>query len=357
MKNFYEYIENKNQTIISENKYLDDVIDYLQKNNQFLDKDNYQKGLSNLIYNYFVHHSDNEDALNKLAKNDPNKFFQEVKQYEEFIKKVSDAVASNGYKVTKMGWIGFRRLINNPSAMQDDGKKTNKRYISIDLNDLFKTYASLSILAKELNKVVSRPEHDYISFKIPETYSMAMTHKDNIVIHFYDKMAKDQIENAVQNFLNAAGVKESDRSKIGRQNFGIDLDNNSDSDMLAKTIANNLAINKAGIPAMLKRPDLKKHLETVFNQVSMQSLHRLNTFDSSTQPTQPKSIDQIIQNLNIPKSDYEIIDLKNSRTPGISIRNRNKTSPKYGTTVWFDANAQDFNKLTSDLEELFLKNK
>lgn len=282
MITFNEYIESKKPKFFLENKLLDDIIDELRQNYQDLDKQAKKMALSGVIYNYIAFHADNHEIANNLYYNDRAKYNQESTQYKDFTKKVIDAIKSNGYKLQgndyDAPWLQLNRVGNNSKAKKEDGTKTTKRYISIDLNDLYKAYARLPTLAKELNKVVLKPDFDYLSFKFSGNYHMAIGHKDNIVIHFYDKMAKDQVDQAVQNFLNAAGVKESDRAKVGRVNFGTDDKINgerlSDSMIVAKSIADNLADRKAGIPAMLKRPDLKKHLQTVIDGISMQSSHR-----------------------------------------------------------------------------------
>ena len=193
------------------------------------------------------------------------------------MKKVTAVVESNGYTSNDNNvWLEFNRIRdkNNPKAKKEDGTKTTKRYISIDLNDLYKAYSRLPTLAKELNKVVLRPEFDKLSFKVPMLYHDAMGHKDNIVIHFYDKMAKDQVEQAVQNFLNAAGLKESDRSKFSRVNFGKDDEGTSDSDLIAKKLSNYFVLYKKEIPNMLKMPNIKDELKKLIDNVSMNSSHR-----------------------------------------------------------------------------------
>ena len=276
MITFNEYIENKKPKILLENKLLDDIIKSLDEYDKVPNTLTLNK-LSVDIYHYLTLHPDNHNTVHKLFKNDYQNYKKLDAEYKEFLKKVTDVVKVNGYTSGDNSiWLQFTRIRdkNNPRAKKEDGTKTTKRYISIDLNDLYKAYARLPTLAKELNKVVLRPEFDKLSFKVPMLYHDAMGHKDNIVIHFFDKMAKDQVDQAVQNFLNAAGLKESDRSKFSRVNFGKDDEGTSDSDLIAKKLADYFVLYKKEIPNMLKMPNIKDELKKLIDNVSMNSAHR-----------------------------------------------------------------------------------
>ena len=276
MITFNEYIENKKPKILLENKFLDNIIKSLDEYDKVPNTLTLNK-LSVDIYHYLTLHPDNHNTVHKLFKNDYQNYKKLDAEYKEFLKKVTDVVKVNGYTSGDNSiWLQFTRIRdkNNPRAKKEDGTKTTKRYISIDLNDLYKAYARLPTLAKELNKVVLRPEFDKLSFKVPMLYHDAMGHKDNIVIHFFDKMAKDQVDQAVQNFLNAAGLKESDRSKFSRVNFGKDDEGTSDSDLIAKKLADYFVLYKKEIPNMLKMPNIKDELKKLIDNVSMNSAHR-----------------------------------------------------------------------------------
>ena len=276
MITFNEYIENKKPKILLENKLLDDIIKSLDEYDKVPNTLTLNK-LSVDIYHYLTLHPDSHNTVHKLFKNDYQNYKKLDAEYKEFLKKVTDVVKVNGYTSGDNSiWLQFTRIRdkNNPRAKKEDGTKTTKRYISIDLNDLYKAYARLPTLAKELNKVVLRPEFDKLSFKVPMLYHDAMGHKDNIVIHFFDKMAKDQVDQAVQNFLNAAGLKESDRSKFSRVNFGKDDEGTSDSDLIAKKLADYFVLYKKEIPNMLKMPNIKDELKKLIDNVSMNSAHR-----------------------------------------------------------------------------------
>lgn len=276
MITFNEYIENKKPKILLENDLLDNIIKSLGSYDKVPNAITLN-ALSTDIYHYLTLHPDNHNTVDKLFKNDPAKYKQVDAQHKEFLKKVTAVVESNGYTSNDNNvWLEFTRIRdkNNPKAKKEDGTKTTKRYISIDLNDLYKAYSRLPTLAKELNKVVLRPEFDKLSFKVPMLYHTAMGHKDNIVIHFYDKMAKDQVEQAVQNFLNAAGLKESDRSKFSRVNFGKDDEGTSDSDLIANRLSKYFVLYKKEIPNMLKMPNIKDELKKLIDNVSMNSAHR-----------------------------------------------------------------------------------
>lgn len=269
-----------NETVFLENDSLDGIIDLIKKSSQ----DGVDRSLEaiNLTYAYLTN-TDMADSLNNYLLGTDTKnaskfsnFKANYDAYKDFLNKVTVAVENNGYTSKKnYAWIGFDRIKNNPNAQKDDGTKTNKRYVSIKLDDLYKAISRIPTLAKELNKISLRPDFDMISFKIAANYKDAVTHADTIVIHFYDKMAKDQIDNAVQNFLNAAGVKESDRSN--RQKFGIDNNSDSDSKIVANTFGKNLFKDISKFPILLNKPDLKQYLKNLIDQISMQSLHRPNT--------------------------------------------------------------------------------
>ena len=225
MRTFNEYIESKKPKILLENDDLDDIVMFIKKTAQ----DGADRSSLTLTSTYrYLTHTGIKDPVK-----DPN-FKVNYDEYFDFIKKVTVAVENNDYtSKSNYAWLQFSRIKNNLKAKKEDGTKTFKRYVSINLNDLYKAYARLPTLAKELNKVILRPEFDYLSFKIASNYNDAISHADTIVIHFYDKMAKDQVDQAVRNFLNAASVKESDRSN--RQKFGLDDHQESDSWLVANT--------------------------------------------------------------------------------------------------------------------------
>ena len=268
MKKFYEYIENKKPTILLENQLLDKIIFELGKPN--LDPST----IKSLTYDYIAKNSEADTAVKNMITSDPKKYTEYNTKYKQLLDMVANKLKNSGYTFVNNGaWAQYNRGDVNPNAKKDDNM-TTKRYITLAMNDIWKAFQALPTLGEALNNVKLRPESNHLSFKVGGNYGTVMHHKDTIVIHFYDKNAGQQVDQAVNTFLNAAGVKESNREQIGRVNFGKDAGGTSDSDIVADRISKYFVIHKKEIPNMLKMPNFKDELKKLIDNLSMKSSHR-----------------------------------------------------------------------------------
>jgi hypothetical protein len=265
---FKEWIKLRENNLLIEGDLLDDVISTLKR------KEFDTKILQRVVYDYLTQHSDRADAVKKMLTSDIKKYSEYNAAYKKLLDLVAQKLSNIGYTFYSTGaWAQYDRNGGSGNAKKDDNM-TTKRYVSLDINDIWKAFQKLPVLGEALNKVKLRPEADKLSFKVSGNYGSAMQHKDTIVIHFYDKNAGPQIDQAVQKFLNAAGVKESDRSSMGRVNFGKDADGTSDSDLIALRISKYFDIHKDKIPQMLQMPNFKQQLKSLIDNISMNSSHR-----------------------------------------------------------------------------------
>lgn len=269
---FKEWIELRENKLLIEGDLLDDVINVLQNNS----KKNYFNFnlLKNSVYDYLTKYSDKADAVKKMLTSDIKKYNEYNTAYKKLLDLVAQRLSNIGYTFYNNGaWAQYDRNGGSGNAKKDENM-TTKRYVSLDMNDIWKAFQKLPVLGEALNQIKLRPEADKLSFKVSGNYGAVMQHKDTIVIHFYDKNAGPQIDQAVQKFLNAAGVKESDRASMGRVNFGKDADGSSDSELIALRVSKYFDIYKDKIPQMLRMPNFKQQLKSLIYDISMNSSHR-----------------------------------------------------------------------------------
>lgn len=269
---FKDWLRLKESYLFTEADLLDDLIFQLQKYNK---TKHFDLGvIDRAAYDYLTKHDDRSKAVRNLLKTDIATYNQYNAKYKQLLDMVAQKLSGIGYTFDNNGaWAQYNRNGGKGNAQKDDNM-TTKRYVSLDMNDIWKAFQKLPVLGEALNKVQLRPEADRLSFKVGSNYGTAMEHKDTIVIHFYDKTAGPQIDQAVQTFLNAAGIKEADRSAFNRVNFGKDSGGTSDSDLISRRVAKYFEINKDKIPQMLQMPDLKQQLKKMIDNISMNSSHR-----------------------------------------------------------------------------------
>ena len=269
---FRNWLELKENSLLIEADLLDDIIFQLQKYNK---TKSFDLGVINrAAYEYLTKHDDRRASVKNLLNTDMKKYNEYNSKYKQLLDMVAQKLSGIGYTFENNGaWAQYNRNGGQGNAKKDDNM-TTKRYVSLEMNDIWKAFQKLPVLGEALNKVKLRPEADRLSFKVGGSYGTAMEHKDTIVIHFYDKTAGPQIDQAVQAFLNAAGVKESDRAALGRVSFGKDSGGTSDSDLIAQRVAKYFEINKDKIPQMLQIPDFKTQLKSLIDNLSMKSSHR-----------------------------------------------------------------------------------
>jgi len=268
MRSFNEYMKSKKPRFLLENQLLDIIIVQLGKSN--LDPTT----IKSTVYDYITKHSEADAAVKNMLGSDSKKYSEYNAKYKELLDMIASHLSKIGYTFQNNGaWAQYDRGDVNPDAKKDDDM-TTKRYISLGINDIWKAFQKLHVLGEALSNVKLRPEVNKLSFKVAGNYGTVMAHKDTIVIHFYDKNANQQIDQAVNQFLNAAGVKESNRATMGRVNFGKDASGTSDSDLIADRISKYFVIHKEEIPNMLKMPNFKDELKKLIDNMSMKSSHR-----------------------------------------------------------------------------------
>ena len=281
MKTFQEWLQDRDQQDESMLQFnedqMDEIIGELQKiasgQRAGLGGKIDFRTISSLAYNYLTKHDKTKDLVRNMLKNDPNKYQEWNAKYKELLGLVTNRLSQINWSSDNNGaWQQYNRG-GKTGGVKDDNM-TTKRYISINSQDIWNAFQKLPLLAMELNKVQLRPEADVLSFKIPTSYGAAIELKDTIVIHFYDKSATPQVDNAVQQFLNGAGIKAMDRSKFGRVDFGKDISGESDSQIIADRFAKYIELNKDKINDFLKIPNLKQQLDGILNTLSLKSSHR-----------------------------------------------------------------------------------
>lgn len=231
--------------------------------------------MKNIVYSYLTQHGNREDSIKNTLQSDPNKYLQYNKTYKDTINAVINHLKPLNWIAVSDGgaWIEWYRKGNHKGVKTNN--KTSKRYISINHNDLWDILQSLPVLARNLENVQVAPESDVIGFKIPTNLGTFFTHKDNIVIHYYDANAQQQIESAVKNFFSQINKKEMDRSEFNRVNTGKDANGTSDSDLVANQIIRNLKANEKAIKVYFNNPDnLKTVVKNMIDNISMQASHR-----------------------------------------------------------------------------------
>ena len=277
MIGFSKWLKLSETVILNEADKLDEIIGELQ--NIEADKRLGSGGkvdfqvISKLAYDYLTTHDNIKNLVTNMITNDPKKFKEYTQKYQQLLQLLTNKITQLNYtEDDNVGWQSYTRG-GKRKGVKDDNM-TTKRYVSINPQEIWTAYQKLPVLASALNKVKLKPEADVLDFKIPRTYTAAIQYKDSIVIHYYDKEASPQIDLAVQEFLNAAGIKEMDRSKFNRTNFGKDVAGESDSQIVADRFAKYIELHKDQIPQFLKMPNLKQQLEELIKNLSYNSSHR-----------------------------------------------------------------------------------
>ncbi len=180
------------------------------------------------IYDFYVlDKSKREEILNLVI--DKVRYEQYKKAWENILKKLEDHAKKNGWKIADGNPMWFQ--VSNGKEKLEKGKKGNfKRYLTFskDNNTFWENYMKLNEL---LDNIVIQNPKGSVSFKIPNRYSGAQEHKDNLVIHFNIIEDQPKIEAAVQ----STGFKNTpNRKDFGRTDYGQDTES-SDSDMIAKS--------------------------------------------------------------------------------------------------------------------------
>jgi hypothetical protein len=200
---------------------------------------------------------------------------QNPQQYQQYVSVYRNIIAALDQRLSGMNWISdnsgawiewYRK--GNHKGVKTNGQ-TSKRYVSIYPQDGFKVLQALAVLARKLETVQTDPQADVIGFKVPTNVGVFFSHKDNIVIHFYDARATQQIDQAIKSFLAEIGVQEMDRTAQGRTAFGQDASGTSDSDLVAQQVVRNLRANQAAI-----QQNPVAAVQQIIQQVAQNASHR-----------------------------------------------------------------------------------
>lgn len=175
-------------------------------------------------------------------------------------------------------WLGFNAPNQNNQKTKQDGK-TFKRYYTVELKDLGNFISNLPSLAKLLGQIQT---NNTLSFKIPNSYGGAMTERDSLVVHFYDKQIDSQVNQMVLQYFKQIGVQPTDRKQKFQDtapNSGVDIEGKnggSDTDILAQRFARNIDANKQVLIQMSKtNPNqFSQQLQTIWTTLNQQGNHR-----------------------------------------------------------------------------------
>lgn len=277
MNSFSNWLVLRESTILNEADQMDAIIRELQK---IVNGDRTRMGgkidfgvISSLTYDYLTKHDDAKTIVRGSLNNDMKKYNEYNAKYKQLLGMITNKLEQMNWSTSDNGaWQQYNR--GGITRGFKDDMMTTKRYISINPKDIWTAFQKIPVLARGLEKVQLAPGTDVLSFKIATGYGAAVEGKDTIVIHFYDRSAGPQVDKAVQEFLNAAGINEMDRAKFGRTNFGKDVDGESDSQIVADRFAKYIEINKDKIGDFLKMSDLKQQLKDILHKISMKSSHR-----------------------------------------------------------------------------------
>lgn len=277
MNSFKNWVKLKESVLLNEADQLDAIIGELQKiingkRTGMGGKIDF-KTIGGLAYDYLTKHDDSKNLVRGAFNNDMKKYNEYNAKYKQLLGLVTNKLKQMNWSTSDNGaWQQYNR--GGITRGFKDDMMTTKRYISINPNDIWTAFQKLPVLASGLEKVKLAPGTDVLSFKVATGYGAAVEGKDTIVIHFYDRSAGPQVDKAVQEFLNAAGINEMDRAKFGRTNFGKDVDGESDSQIVADRFAKYIEINKDKIGDFLRMPNLKQQLQDILHNISMKSSHR-----------------------------------------------------------------------------------
>lgn len=261
MKTFIQFIESYQSP---------DITDLTQRYlTGKLNADAYSKN----VRSAFTTNKTNYDLLMK-TQNTP-----EMKQwrawYKGVVDKISEALTQKGYKWdSNPGWIGW----DLPKQLsQKQANKTFKHYWGVELNQLKNFLPKLTLLATTLEKV---PTQNKVSFKVPLTFSGFMTERDSLVIHFYDPQVSTQLKQTGDAFFQQNGITVVNRQQKYNQqapDSGVDVNRQSDTEMLALRFLRNIDINKqAFLQLMQYYPDkFTQELNKLWTTLNQQGLHRL----------------------------------------------------------------------------------
>jgi hypothetical protein len=254
----------------------------------FLILSEYAQGMSDLATRYLQGQIKPEDfeALTRSnyvqrnmdlwRSNTQGGFSPRFQQWKEWYNNIKQQLISS---MEKIGWINdenpgwFQFSLPKQNRDKIDGK-TFKLYYSVDVKDCANFVQNLPSLANNLSQVNTQNQ---LSFKIPSTYSTFMTERDSLVVHFYDKQANQEINQAVISFFQNAGVTPQDRRKIYQTtDHGVDLDGKSDTQLVVQKFMQFIDHNKQYLLDLQKRDPSKftKDLDQLWQHISQKGYHR-----------------------------------------------------------------------------------
>jgi hypothetical protein len=236
--------------------------------------------MANVVYNGLTTNDKAATAVKSLMA-DPAKYKQYNDAYKQIIQMLDAHMKTKGWISHSDGaWVEwFRKGI---TTGQKSDNQTTKMYISIDHSQAFDVVQKLAVLMRHLDSVQTDPASPVIGVKVPVNFGSYFKHVDNIVIHFYDKNAAPQIQQAVAAFQREAGVKQVSRDQYGRTEMGKDVRSadpqkgGSDTSLVAQQVVRNLDANRKAIEPLLKtNPQQAAQLVTqIISQIMKAASHR-----------------------------------------------------------------------------------
>jgi len=200
----------------------------------------------------------------------------EDQQWNQIYKKakadIGMAISGRGWRVDDSGaWLQFQKT----GTMQKVDGKTHKRYYSFAPDQMANLLKHLPWLADSLGAI---PTQGTISFKIPSAWGGFMQERDSLVVHFYDPNIIQQVDQAVQSFVQKSGLQILDRNKhfTGASDVGVDINGQSDTQLLAQRFMRNVDQNKPVLMQMAQTDPQKfeKTLTDIWKHIVATGTHR-----------------------------------------------------------------------------------
>lgn len=238
--------------------------------------------MANTIYDALTENPPARKVVKDLLQ-DPAKYKQYNDAYKQTLQMINQHVSKLNWTYASNGaWVEWYRNGITDGVKSDD--KTTKSYVSVDPQQTWEAIKSLPMLMRYLQNIQTAPESPMIGVKVPTNFGSFFQGIDNIVIHYYDKNATSQIEQAISKFQSDAGLNIVDRSKFGRLNTGKDIrgideydpKGGSDSMLVARQVVRNLQANRKIIePQMQSNPQQAMQIvKQIITQVSQNASHR-----------------------------------------------------------------------------------
>ena len=249
---------------LNESNYVASITDVIK---QYLQGSIQINVVSSKAYDFFVQNTEGWNTFNQANKADP-KWQQWRKVWADALKQITTTLSASWEYESNPGWTGW--TIKNRNSDKIDSK-TFKRYVSINEKQIVEFLKGLVPLSKLLIQI---PTNSQIAFKVSTGFWGFITHRDSLVIHFYDPQIKEQIDQAINQWISQTGLQLKDRSKMaGASERGVDANKQSDTQILAQRFARVIEHNKQTL-SQYDNNKLGNTINQIWNKVAQEGSHR-----------------------------------------------------------------------------------